>query len=129
MKVLIKRALGTKKSNGQFGRELKLPTGSLLEFHFENPEKRKYTPYNIDADFTSASEPLITTAEVSDEQEAIEVTSEVVSAIHLHEFYEVRVYIYNNRDKETKLAVHHQIVRAEDSDVDKEQKLVPRFVV
>jgi hypothetical protein len=39
------------------------------------------------------------------------------------------VYIYNNRERETKLAVHHQLVRAEDSDVDKEKKVVPRFVV
>jgi tetratricopeptide (TPR) repeat protein len=116
MKLLIKRATGAKKSNGQFGRELKLQAGSLLEFHFDNPEK--------------PSEPLITSVELSDnEQESIEVTSEVVSGIKLHEFYEVKVYIYNNRERETKLAVHHQLVRAEDSDVDKEKKVVPRFVV
>ncbi len=77
-----------------------------------------------------ASEPLITSVEVSDtDQETIEVTSEAVHGVKLHEFYEVRVYIYNNRERETKLAVHHQLVRAEDSDVDKERKIAPRFVV
>ena len=73
---------------------------------------------------------MITSVELADgEQETVDVTSDAVQGVKLHEFYEVKVYIYNNKERETKLAVHHQLVRAEDADVDKEKKVVPRFVV
>jgi hypothetical protein len=63
------------------------------------------------------------------DEESVEVASDAISGLKLHEFYEVRVFIYNNRDKETKLGVHHQLVPADDSDVDKEKKSVQRFVM
>jgi tetratricopeptide (TPR) repeat protein len=109
IKLEIKRDISSREAAEK--RTLKLKPGTFFEFHFQNPEKE--------------TDPIIKTVELKEGENVIEVTTEPVMFVKDQQWYEIEVFIFADKTKQTKLGVHHQLVKALDSDL--EPPSIPQY--
>jgi hypothetical protein len=81
-----------------------LSPGTFFELHFQNPEKE--------------TSPIIKTVELQEGQHIIDVTTEPVMFVKDKQWYEIEVFIFSDKTKQTKLGVHYQMVKAVDSELE-----------